>query len=93
MKIKPMLRWLCETSLTSFCGFYISMYAILLISWIGAKMVVSNELTTGNMMSLLAYCMNILMSLMMVSMVIVMISMSSASIRRISEVLNDFFIN
>lgn len=34
MKIKQMLRWLCETSLTSFCGFYISMYAILLISWI-----------------------------------------------------------
>lgn len=62
---------------------------ILLISWLGAKMIVSDELTTGGMMSLLAYCMNILMSLMMVSMVFVMISMSTASVRRIAEVLNE----
>ena len=40
-------------------------------------------------MSLLAYCMNILMSLMMLSMVFVMISMSLASARRIAEVLNE----
>lgn len=60
---------------------------ILLISWMGAKMIVSSELTTGEMMSLLAYCMNILMSLMMLSMVFVMITMSSASVRRIGEVL------
>ncbi len=62
---------------------------ILLISWLGAKMIVSAELTTGQMMSLLAYCMNILMSLMMLSMVFVMISMSTASIRRIAEVLDE----
>lgn len=62
---------------------------ILLISWIGAKMIVVSELTTGELMSLLAYCMNILMSLMMLSMVFVMISMSMASIRRISEVLKE----
>lgn len=62
---------------------------IILISWIGAKMIVSSELTTGNLMSLLAYCMNILMSLMMLSMVFVMVSMSMASIRRISEVLSE----
>lgn len=62
---------------------------ILLISWIGAKMIVSSTLTTGELMSLLTYCMNILSSLMMLSMVFVMISMSSASIRRISEVLNE----
>ena len=62
---------------------------ILLISWIGAKMIVASELTTGELMSLLAYCMNILMSLMMLSMVFVMISMSMASIRRISEVLRE----
>ncbi len=62
---------------------------ILLISWIGAKMIVASTLTTGELMSLLAYCMNILMSLMMLSMVFVMISMSMASIRRISEVLNE----
>ncbi|MCB6413576.1 ABC transporter ATP-binding protein/permease [Faecalimonas umbilicata] len=62
---------------------------ILLISWIGAKMIVSSSLTTGELMSLLTYCMNILMSLMMMSMVFVMVSMSMASIRRIAEVLNE----
>ena len=62
---------------------------IILISWLGAKMIVSSALTTGELMSLLAYCMNILMSLMMLSMVFVMISMSMASIRRISEVLSE----
>ncbi|MCI8835749.1 MAG: ABC transporter ATP-binding protein [Ruminococcus sp.] len=62
---------------------------ILLLSWMGAKMIVSSELTTGELMSLLAYCMNILMSLMMLSMVFVMISMSMASIRRIAEVLDE----
>ena len=62
---------------------------IILISWLGAKMIVSSALTTGELMSLLAYCMNILMSLMMLSMVFVMISMSMASIRRISEVLHE----
>lgn len=62
---------------------------ILLISWIGAKMIVVDSLTTGEMMSLLTYCMNILMSLMMLSMVFVMISMSMASVRRISEVLDE----
>ena len=62
---------------------------ILLISWLGAKMIVSSTLTTGELMSLLAYCMNILMNLMMLSMVSVMISMSMASVRRISEVLNE----
>lgn len=62
---------------------------ILLISWIGAKMIVSTTLTTGELMSLLAYCMNILMSLMMMSMVFVMVSMSTASAKRIVEVLNE----
>lgn len=62
---------------------------ILLISWIGAKMIVSSTLTTGELMSLLAYCMNILMSLMMMSMVFVMVSMSTASAKRIVEVLNE----
>ena len=62
---------------------------ILLISWIGAKMIVVGDLTTGEMMSLLAYCMNILMSLMMLSMVFVMITMSMASAKRISEVLEE----
>ncbi len=62
---------------------------ILLISWFGAKTIVAGGLTTGEMMSLLAYCMNILMSLMMVSMIFVMLSMSYASAKRISEVLTE----
>lgn len=62
---------------------------ILLISWLGAHMVVSSTLTTGDLMALLTFCMNILMNLMMLSMVFVMISLSLASARRISEVLNE----
>ena len=63
--------------------------SLLLISWLGAHMVVSSTLTTGDLMALLTYCMNILMNLMMLSMVFVMISLSLASARRISEVLNE----
>lgn len=62
---------------------------ILLISWVGAKMVVGSSLETGELMSLFTYCMNILMSLMMLSMVFVMISMSTASAKRIAEVLEE----
>ena len=62
---------------------------ILLISWFGAHAVVSDTLRVGDLMSLLTYCMSILMSLMMVSMVFVMITMSQASARRISEVLTE----
>lgn len=62
---------------------------ILLISWIGAHMIVQNELQIGDLSTLLAYCMNILMNLMMLSMVFVMITMSMASAKRVSEVLNE----
>ena len=62
---------------------------ILAISWVGAHMIVSDSLSTGELMSLLSYCMNILMSLMMLSMVFVMITMSSASAERIAEVINE----
>ncbi len=62
---------------------------IMLISWLGARMIVSDALTTGELMSLLTYCMNILMSLMMLSMVFVMLTMSVASARRIVEVLEE----
>ena len=62
---------------------------ILGISWLGAKMIVADTLTTGELMSLLTYCMNILMSLMMLSMIFVMVTMSTASARRITEVLNE----
>lgn len=62
---------------------------ILLISWLGANMIVSSAMTTGELTSLLAYCMNILMSLMMLSMVFVMITLSIASAERVTEVLNE----
>lgn len=62
---------------------------VLLISWLGAKMIVQDSMTTGELMSLLAYCMNILMSLMMFAVVFVMISMSHAAALRISEVINE----
>ena len=62
---------------------------ILCISWLGAKMIVGSSLTTGELMSLLTYCMNILMSLMMLSMVFVMVTMSMASAERVTEVINE----
>ncbi|MCR5236817.1 MAG: ABC transporter ATP-binding protein/permease [Lachnospiraceae bacterium] len=62
---------------------------ILLISWLGAKAIVRNELTTGGLMSLLAYCMSILMSLMMLSIIFVMLTMSLASAQRITEVIKE----
>lgn len=67
-----------------------TMYAcLILLSWLGAKMIVVGDLTTGELMSLFTYTTNILMSLMMISMVFVMITMSLASMRRIAEVLEE----
>ena len=62
---------------------------MLLIIWLGANMIVGSTLTTGELVSLLSYCMNILMSLMMLSMAFVMITMSIASAERITEVLRE----
>lgn len=62
---------------------------ILLLSWLGAKMIVSNSMTTGKLMSLFAYTTNILMSLMMISMVFVMVIMSKSSAERIVEALDE----
>ena len=62
---------------------------ILLISWFGAHMIVGSELSTGSLMSLLTYCMNILMSLMMLAIIFVMMTMAQASGKRISEVINE----
>ena len=68
----------------------LTVYAcIISISWFGANMIVGSELTTGELTSMLTYCMNILISLLMVAMVFVMITMSLASAKRISEVLNE----
>lgn len=65
---------------------------ILLISWLGARLIVlsgATQFTTGELMSMLTYCMNILMSLMMLSMIFVMVTMSVASANRVAEVLNE----
>ncbi|MBN7576119.1 MULTISPECIES: ABC transporter ATP-binding protein [Clostridium] len=62
---------------------------ILLLSWLGAKMIVSNTMSTGELMSLFTYTLNILMSLMFLSMVFVMVIMSKSSAERITEVLNE----
>ncbi len=62
---------------------------ILLLSWKGAKLIVGGGLQTGELVQLLTYCMSILMSLMMFAMVAMMILMSTASIQRISEVIDE----
>lgn len=62
---------------------------LIIISWVGAKLVVGSALSTGELMTLITYSMQILMSLMMVSMVIVMITMAKASADRILEVINE----
>lgn len=59
------------------------------VSWFGAKFIVIGEMTTGEITSLFSYIMSVMMSLMMLSMIFVMITMSSASVRRISEVLKE----
>lgn len=62
---------------------------ILALSWFGAQMITVGDLTTGQLTSLFSYVMTILVSLMIISMAFVMITMSVASARRISEVLNE----
>ena len=64
-------------------------FCIIMISWLGSHYIVLGDMTSGDLTSLFSYVMSLLMSLMMLSMVVVMISMSMASIRRISEVLNE----
>ena len=59
------------------------------VSWVGAKFIVAGDMTTGQITSLFSYIMGVMMSLMMLSMIFVMVSMSSASVKRISEVLNE----
>lgn len=67
-----------------------SMYScVLLISWMGAKMIIAGSLTEGQLMSMFTYVINILISLMMVSMTFVMLIMSRASGERISEILTE----
>ncbi len=62
---------------------------MLLIAWIGARLVVSGSMTTGELMSIITYTMQILMSLMLLSMVFVIIIISRASAERIGEILDE----
>ena len=65
---------------------------ILLISWFGAKIIVTTNmtgLTTGELMTMFTYSIQILSSLMMLSMIFVMITISRASVERIVEVLEE----
>ena len=62
---------------------------MLLISWFGARLIVGSSMTTGQLMSLITYTMQILMSLMMLSMVFVMITISRASAERVVEILDE----
>ena len=65
---------------------------ILLIAWFSANLIVSSgetEMTTGDLVSVLSYVMQILMNLMMLSMIFVMLTMSKAAGERVCEVLNE----
>ena len=68
---------------------------MLIICWLGARMIVAsgnNELlglTCGQLLSMITYSMQLLMSLMMISMIFVFITMSKASAERIVEVLDE----
>ena len=62
---------------------------IIAVSWLGAKTIVAGDMTTGQLMSLITYTMNILMSLMFIAMVAVMLTMAKSSAERICEVLNE----
>jgi ATP-binding cassette subfamily B protein len=78
-------RLALNSPLMQFC-----MYAcMILVSWFGARMILSDSLTTGQLMSLMSYAIQILSSLMMLSMVFVMITMSRASMERITEILEE----
>jgi ATP-binding cassette subfamily B protein len=61
----------------------------LLLSWLGAHLILKGRMATGELMSMFTYTGNILISLMIVSMVFVMVVMSRASMERIYEVLNE----
>ena len=62
---------------------------IVALSWFASHFIVSGSITNGNLTSMFSYVMSMLMALMILSMIFVMVSMSAASARRISEVLNE----
>lgn len=82
-RAEKLVAW--NTPLMQFCIYVCMLFA----SWIGAKLVVSNQMTTGELMSIITYIMQMLMSLMMLAMIFVMLTMSAASAKRIIEVLDE----
>ena len=64
-------------------------FCIIMVSWLGAHFIVGGSMSAGELTSLFSYVMSLMMSLMMLSMVVIMLTMSMASIRRISEVLDE----
>lgn len=74
-----------NTPLMQFCVYG----CMLLISWISAQLIVSNSMTTGQLISLISYAMQILMSLMMLSMILVMITIAQTSTERVNEILSE----
>ncbi len=62
---------------------------IMIISWFAAQFIVEGEMTTGELVSMMSYIMQILMSLMFLSIVMVMVVISRASAERVAEVLNE----
>jgi ATP-binding cassette subfamily B protein len=71
--------------LMQFCTYL----CILAVAWVGGQMIVFGDFTSGELISIITYTMQILMSFMMVAMVIVMITMARASAIRITEVLDE----
>lgn len=63
--------------------------SIIALSWFAAHFIADGTMTTGNLTSMFSYVMSMMMALMMLSMIFVMISMSTASAKRIAEVLNE----
>ena len=64
-------------------------FCMIALSWFGARLIVADQFTTGQLTSMFSYVMQILMNLMMMSMIFVMVSMSMASANRIAQVLDE----
>ena len=83
VKAESLLAWNNPVMMASVYG------CIMALSWFGTHAIVGGTLTTGELTSLLGYVMTILMSLMMLTMIFVIVSMSTASAKRIVEVLDE----
>ena len=76
------------TLLTNPLMMFFTYLAILIISYVGAHLIVADKMMVGAMMTIFIYAMMIIGSLMIVSMLMVMLSMSKAAAQRLADVLN-----